>query len=247
MREHIDPAVGLQDFQARKIAFFLGMDGDSISRAAKVIQGAYRAFIECECSLVEINPLVVTDDGKLIALDAKIRFDDNALFRHRELEHLRDEQEEDDREVEARKSGISYISLGGNIGCLVNGAGLAMATMDLIKLHGGEPANFLDVGGGAKEEQVTKAFRLILSDERVKAVLVNIFGGIMKCDMVAHGIIEAVKTVSIKVPVVVRIEGTNAQLGKDMLEKSGLSIIPAADMRDAAEKVIKAMRKRQTA
>lgn len=241
LKEYIDPALGVLPFQCRKIAFFLGLNGKSISKAVNLISGLYRAFVENDCSLAEINPLVLTPDGDILALDGKLTFDDNSLSRHPEIEKLRDSDEEDPVELEAKFWGISYVKLNGNIGCLVNGAGLAMATMDIIKHHGGEPANFLDVGGGANVEQVTQAFKMILSDKNVRAIFVNIFGGIMKCDTIASGIITAAKEVGIGVPIVVRLEGTNVELGRKMLSESGLNIVTGADMGDAAAKVVSAV------
>ena len=240
LKEYIDPATGLLPFNTRKIAYFLGLNGKIVNKAASFISSLYKAFVENDCSLAEMNPLVVTGEGEILALDAKLNFDDNALYRHPEVEKLRDPKEEDPMELEAKKWGISYVKLDGNIGCLVNGAGLAMATMDIIKHHGGEPANFLDVGGGASAEQVTQAFKMILSDPHVKAVFVNIFGGIMKCDTIATGIITAAKEVGIEVPLVVRLEGTNVELGRKMLAESGLNIATGADMREAASKAVKA-------
>jgi succinyl-CoA synthetase beta subunit len=241
LREYIDPSVGLQPFNCRKIAYFLGLNGKTVNKAVSFIFGLYKAFAENDCALAEMNPLVVTREGEVLALDAKLNFDDNALYRHPEIEKLRDPEEENPRELEAKKWGISYVKLDGNIGCLVNGAGLAMATMDIIKYHGGEPANFLDVGGGASAEQVTQAFKMILSDPNVKAVFVNIFGGIMKCDTIATGIITAAKEVGIAVPLIVRLEGTNVDLGKKMLAESGLNITTGADMREAASKAVAAV------
>jgi len=241
LKEYIDPALGVLPFQCRKIAYFLGLNGKSISKAVNLISGLYRAFVENDCSLAEINPLVLTPDGDILALDGKLTFDDNSLSRHPEIEKLRDSDEEDPVELEAKFWGISYVKLNGNIGCLVNGAGLAMATMDIIKHHGGEPANFLDVGGGANVEQVTQAFKMILSDKNVRAIFVNIFGGIMKCDTIASGIITAAKEVGIGVPIVVRLEGTNVELGRKMLSESGLNIVTGADMGDAAAKVVSAV------
>lgn len=232
----------LPSFKARKIAFNLGFDKDLVKKAAPFLTGIYSAFIESDCSLLEINPLVITEENDIIALDAKINFDDNALFRHKEFESLRDLNEEDPKETEASKFGLSYISLDGNIGCLVNGAGLAMSTMDIIKLYGGEPANFLDVGGSASQEAVTKAFEIILQDPKVKGILVNIFGGIMKCDVIATGVIEAAKKIGINVPLVVRLEGTNVEIGQKMLAESGLNIIPAIGMKEAAQKVVEAIK-----
>ena len=238
IREPVDPAFGLQPFQTRKLARLLGFAPYQMRAACKMFASLYRCFSACDCSMVEINPLVLTKGGKVLALDAKFSFDDNALFRHPELVDLRDAAEEDPREVAASKHHLSYIGLDGNIGCMVNGAGLAMATMDIIKHHGGEPANFLDVGGGASEEQVTEAFKILLSDPKVKAVLVNIFGGIMKCDVIAAGILQAVKAVKLEIPLVVRLEGTNVEEGRRMLAESGLQIVPASDLDDAARQVV---------
>ncbi len=238
----IDPLVGMAPFYRRRIAFGLGMKGDVAKKAMKVFGALYEAFVSLDASLVEINPLVETEDGEVILLDAKMSFDDNALFRHPDIRDLRDESEEDPMEVRAAKFGLNYIRLDGNIGCMVNGAGLAMATMDIIKLKGGEPANFLDVGGGATRERVTEAFKIILSDENVEAILVNIFGGIMRCDVIADGIITAAREVDLQVPLVVRLEGTNVEIGKKMLADSGLAIIPANDLNDAAEKAVAAAR-----
>ena len=240
IKEHVDISLGVQPYQCRKIAYFLGLQGQSARQAASLISSLYRVFIEKDCSLAEINPLVLTSDGNIVALDAKINFDDNALFRHRDIAGLRDREEEDPLELEASDAGISFVKLDGNIGCLVNGAGLAMATMDIIKHHGGEPANFLDVGGGATTEQVTKAFKMILSDENVKAIFVNIFGGIMKCDTIADGIVEASGEVGINIPLVVRLEGTNVEAGREILSNSGLDIQTGADMKEAASKVVEA-------
>ncbi|HYD47533.1 MAG TPA: ADP-forming succinate--CoA ligase subunit beta, partial [Terriglobales bacterium] len=240
LKEPIDPAVGLQAFQARKLGFALELPKAAINQFVPFLTSLYRAFIESDASLLEINPLVVTGEDKLIALDAKMSFDDNALFRHPEIRELRDESEEDAKEIEASKHDLSYISLDGNIGCMVNGAGLAMATMDIIKHYGGEPANFLDVGGGASAEKVTAAFKIILADPKVKAVLINIFGGIMRCDVLASGVVEAAREVELKVPLVVRLEGTNVDIGKQILAESGLDIIAATNMADAAEKVVSA-------
>ena len=240
IKEHVDISLGIQPYQCRKIAYFLGLQGQSVRQAVSLISSLYRVFIEKDCSLAEINPLVLTSDGTIAALDAKINFDDNALFRHRDIAGLRDREEEDPLELEASDAGISFVKLDGNIGCLVNGAGLAMATMDIIKHHGGEPANFLDVGGGATTEQVTKAFKMILSDENVKAIFVNIFGGIMKCDTIADGIVEAAGEVGINVPLVVRLEGTNVEAGREILSDSGLDIQTGADMKEAASKVVEA-------
>ena len=242
IKEHVDISLGIQPYQCRKIAYFMGLEGGAVRQAVSFISSLYRVFIEKDCSLAEINPLVLTSDGNIVALDAKINFDDNALFRHRDIAGLRDRDEEDPLELEASDAGISFVKLDGNIGCLVNGAGLAMATMDIIKHHGGEPANFLDVGGGATTEQVTKAFKMILSDENVKAIFVNIFGGIMKCDTIADGIVEAAGEVGINVPLVVRLEGTNVEAGREILSASGLDIQTGADMKEAASKVVEAAR-----
>ncbi len=241
LRVAIDPAIGLQPFHARKLAFGLGLEGTQVRSAVKFFQGVYQAYIELDASLVEINPLVVTGGGELVALDAKMNFDDNGLFRHKDIEDLRDEDEEDPAELEASRHELNYIKLDGSIGCMVNGAGLAMATMDIIKLYGGDPANFLDVGGGATAERVTAAFKIILSDSNVKGILVNIFGGIMRCDVIATGIVEAAKEVDLNVPLVVRLEGTNVDLGKSILAESGLDILAADDLADAAQKVVKAI------
>ncbi|HEX8043844.1 ADP-forming succinate--CoA ligase subunit beta [Candidatus Deferrimicrobium sp.] len=238
LKEWVDPAVGLMPFQARKLAFGLGIPGELTGKAVKFMTGLYKAFVDTDCSLAEINPLVLTEDGDIVALDAKMNFDGNGLFRHKDIEVLRDFDEEDPTETEASRFGLSYISLDGDIGCMVNGAGLAMATMDMIKHCGGSPANFLDVGGGASAEQVTNAFRLILSDAKVKAILVNIFGGIMRCDIIAEGVVAAAKTLGLSVPLVVRLEGTNVEKGKEILAAAKLNIIPAADMGDAAKKVV---------
>ncbi|MCH7889600.1 MAG: ADP-forming succinate--CoA ligase subunit beta [Proteobacteria bacterium] len=237
----VDPAIGLQPFHARKIAFSLGLEGRQVSAAVKLLGGVYEAFVASDASLIEVNPLVVTGDDDVIALDAKVVIDDNALFRHQDLAAMRDEDEEDRRELEASKHDLSYVKLDGDIGCMVNGAGLAMATMDIIKLFGGEPANFLDVGGGATSERVTEAFKLILSDPNVAGILVNIFGGIMRCDVIAGGIIAAAREVSVDVPLVVRLEGTNVALGKRILAESGLAIVLAEDLADAAERIVKAL------
>ena len=244
LKEIVDPAVGMQAFQARKLCKALGLPSELANAGVKLMLNAYRLFWECDCSLIEVNPLCVAHhaDGKpyLLAMDAKVNFDDNGLFRHADLAAMRDTNEEDPREVEASKHELNYIGLDGSIGCMVNGAGLAMATMDIIKHYGGSPANFLDVGGGADAEQVTAAFKLLCSDKNVKALLVNIFGGIMRCDVIAEGIITAAKSVHIPVPLVVRLEGTNVEQGRKMLEESGLPIITATTMADAAEKVVKA-------
>ena len=240
MREPVDRLAGLQPYQTRKLAKALGFTSAQIKPAAKLFDGLYRTFLALDCSMVEVNPLVVTDQGEVLALDAKFNFDDNALYRHPEVAAMRDTAEEDPREVEASKAGLNYIGLDGNIACLVNGAGLAMATMDIIKFYGGSPANFLDVGGGATEEQVTQAFKLLVSDENVKAILVNIFGGIMKCDVIAQGIVNAVKAVNLPVPLVVRLEGTNVEAGKKIIADSGLPVTTADDLGDAAQKAVAA-------
>src|SRR4029078_6531207 len=240
IREPIDPLAGLQSYQGRKLARQLGFESSQLKNASKLFEGLYRTFIAYDCSMVEVNPLVVTTKGEVLAQDAKFNFDDNALYRHPEIAAMRDIAEEDPREVEASKHGLNYIGLDGDIACLVNGAGLAMATMDIIKFYGGSPANFLDVGGGATEEQVTEAFKILIADEKVKAILVNIFGGIMKCDIIAQGIIDAAKTVKLSVPLVVRLEGSNVELGRQMLKESGLALITADDLADAAQKVVKA-------
>ena len=238
----IDPAIGFQAFHGRQIAFGLGLDGKQVGKAVTFMRGVCRAFAELDASLIEINPLVVTEGGDLVALDAKMNFDGNALYRQPKVVQLRDLDEEDPHEIEASRHELNYIKLDGNIGCMVNGAGLAMATMDIIKLSGGEPANFLDVGGGATKERVTAAFKLLLSDPKVEGVLVNIFGGIMRCDVIAEGIVAAAREVNIGVPLVVRLEGTNVDLGKQILQESGLPITAAADLADAAEKVVAAVR-----
>jgi succinyl-CoA synthetase beta subunit len=240
--EAVDPIVGLTAFQARKVAFKLGFGIAQVKQAVPLLMNLYKAFVDTDCSLLEINPLVLTGAGDLICLDAKINFDENALFRHLRIRDLRDYDEEDANEIEASQYDLSYIALDGNIGCMVNGAGLAMATMDIIKHYGGDPANFLDVGGGATIERVTEAFKLILSDDKVEGILVNIFGGIMKCDVIATGVIEAAKQIGVKVPLVVRLEGTNVDLGKKMLAESGLNIVSADGMGDAAEKIVKAVK-----
>ncbi|MGD9019912.1 MAG: ADP-forming succinate--CoA ligase subunit beta [Desulfuromonadales bacterium] len=239
--EAVDPTVGLSAFQARKVAFKLGFAIAQVKQAVPLLMNLYKVFVETDCSLLEINPLVLTGEGDLLCLDAKLNFDDNALFRHLRIRDLRDYDEEDANEIEASQYDLSYIALDGNIGCMVNGAGLAMATMDIIKHYGGDPANFLDVGGGATIERVTEAFKLILSDDKVKGILVNIFGGIMKCDVIATGVIEGAKQLGVKVPLVVRLEGTNVELGKKMLAESGLNIVSADGMADAAEKIVKAV------
>jgi len=238
----VDPATGLQPYQARKIAFALGLEGKQVGAAVKFLAAIYKCFMDLDCSMVEINPLVVTGDGAVLALDAKVNFDDNALFRHKDLEDLRDEDEEDPMEIEAAKHELNYVKLDGQIGCMVNGAGLAMATMDIIKLYGSEPANFLDVGGGATKERVTAAFKIIVSDPNVEGILVNIFGGIMRCDVIAEGVVAAAKEISLHVPLVVRLEGTNVELGKKILAESGLAIIPADNLADAADKIVKAVK-----
>ena len=238
IREPVDPAFGLQPYQTRKLARKLGFAPSQMRSACKLFASLYRCFSALDCSMVEINPLVLTKGGKVLALDAKFSFDDNALFRHSDIVEMRDASEEDPREVEAAKHHLSYIGLDGNIGCMVNGAGLAMATMDIIKHHGGEPANFLDVGGGASEEQVTEAFKILLSDPKVKAILVNIFGGIMKCNVIAQGILNAVKVVNLNIPLVVRLEGTNVEEGRRLLAESGLPIVSAADLDDAARQIV---------
>ncbi|WP_026988417.1 ADP-forming succinate--CoA ligase subunit beta [Fodinicurvata fenggangensis] len=242
VKEAIDPAIGFMPYQGRKIAFALGLEGKQVGAAVKFLGAMYKAFTELDASLMEINPLVVTGEGGVLALDAKMNFDDNALFRHKEVAELRDEDEEDPMEIEASQHELNYIKLDGNIGCMVNGAGLAMATMDIIKLYGGEPANFLDVGGGATKERVTAAFKIILSDPNVEGILVNIFGGIMRCDVIAEGVVAAAREVSLHVPLVVRLEGTNVELGKKILEESGLPIVSADDLADAAEKIVKAVK-----
>ncbi len=236
LREVVDPAIGLQAFQARRLAFGLGLPGKVAGKAVAFISALYRAFVECDASLAEINPLVITADEAVIALDAKMGFDDNGLFRHPDLRELRDANEEDPRETKAAKHDLSYIALDGTIGCLVNGAGLAMATMDIIKYYGAEPANFLDVGGGASTEKVREAFKILLSDAKVKAILINIFGGILQCDVLARGVVEAAREVRLAVPLVVRLEGTNVEIGRKILGESGLNIINAVDMADAAQK-----------
>jgi succinyl-CoA synthetase beta subunit len=240
VREPVHPLVGLQAYQCRKLARELGLASSQLKSALKLFQGLYRTFIELDCSMVEVNPLVVTSDGELLALDAKFNFDDNALYRHPEVAAMRDTTEEDPREVEASKHGLNYIGLDGNIACLVNGAGLAMATMDIIKFYGGNPANFLDVGGSATELQVTEAFKILAGDKNVQAILVNIFGGIAKCDVIAQGIISAAKTVKLTMPLVVRLEGTNMEAAKRLLKESKLELITADDLADAAKKAVKA-------
>ncbi|WP_077704152.1 ADP-forming succinate--CoA ligase subunit beta [Virgibacillus dokdonensis] len=237
-KEVIDPVVGLTGFQARRLAFNINIPHDLLGKAVKFMIGLYTAFVEKDCSIAEINPLVTTGDGEVLALDAKLNFDDNALFRQKDIMDLRDFDEEDEKEVEASKYDLSYISLNGNIGCMVNGAGLAMSTMDIIKHYGGEPANFLDVGGGATAEKVTEAFKIILSDKNVKGIFVNIFGGIMKCDVIAEGVVEATKQVGLEIPLVVRLEGTNVARGKKILEASELNITSANSMADGAQKIV---------
>ena len=244
LRVAIDPATGMQPFHARKLAFGLGLKGEQVGSATRFMLGMYRAFLDLDASVVEINPLVVTAKNEVVALDAKVNFDDNALYRHAEVRDLRDEGEEDPAEIEAAKHDLNYVKLDGNIGCMVNGAGLAMATMDIIKLHGGEPANFLDVGGGASRERVTVAFKLILADPNVEGLLVNIFGGIMRCDVIAEGVVSAAREVNLHVPLVVRLEGTNVEQGKEILAKSGLPIVPASDLGDAAKKIVAAVQKK---
>jgi succinyl-CoA synthetase beta subunit len=234
----IDPALGLQPYQARQLAFQLGLAGDQVGKAVKMMLALYRAFVGTDASLLEINPLIVTDGGDLLALDAKVTLDDNALYRHADLKDLRDLEEEEPLEIEASRFSLNYIKLDGTIGCMVNGAGLAMATMDIIKLAGGEPANFLDVGGGANAEQIKNAFRILMSDTSVKAVLINIFGGILRCDVLAQGVIAAVKELGVPVPIVIRMEGTNVDLGKQMLRESGLNFTTADTMGEAAERVV---------
>ena len=240
LKETIDPSVGMRPFQARKLAFGLGIPAGLVNQAAKFMLALYEAYDKMDASIVEINPFLLTKDERLIALDAKVNFDDNAMFRHKEYEELRDLNEEEPLEIEASKFDLNYIKLDGNIGCMVNGAGLAMATMDIIKLHGGEPANFLDVGGGASQERVEQAFKILLADENVKAVLINIFGGIVRCDMVANGVVAAAKNLGVSIPIVARLEGTNVEEGRRVLRDSGIGIIPAEGMSDAAEKVVSA-------
>lgn len=237
-KEVVDPAVGLQPYQARRLAYQINIPDELVGKAVHFMMALYEAFIDKDCSIAEINPLVVTGDGNVMALDAKLNFDSNALFRHKDVLELRDLEEEDEKEIEASKHDLSYIALDGNIGCMVNGAGLAMATMDIIKYYGGEPANFLDVGGGATTEKVTEAFKIILSDEKVKGIFVNIFGGIMKCDVIATGIVEAARQIGLDRPLVVRLEGTNVELGKGILANSGLAIVSADSMADGAQKIV---------
>ena len=237
-KEVIDPVVGLTPFQARRLAFNLNIPKELIGKVVKFMMGLYQAFVEKDCSIAEINPLVTTKEGNVMALDAKLNFDDNALYRHKDVLELRDLDEEDEKEIEASEHDLSYIALDGNIGCMVNGAGLAMATMDIIKYYGGEPANFLDVGGGATAEKVTEAFKIILSDENVKGIFVNIFGGIMHCDVIATGVVEATKEVGLDIPLVVRLEGTNVEEGKRIVDESGLNIVSADSMGDGAQKIV---------
>jgi len=237
-KEHINPATGLVPFQTRKLAFALGLQGDQVSKFGKLVTALYSAFLGTDASLVEINPLIVTKDGDLLALDAKMNFDDSALSRHPELKDLRDLEEEDPLEIDASRHNLNYIRLDGTIGCMVNGAGLAMATMDIIKLAGGEPANFLDVGGGANQEQIRNAFKILMSDKNVRAVLINIFGGILRCDILAMGVIAAVKELGVRVPIVIRMEGTNVEEGKRLLKESGLNFTTANSMGEAAEKAV---------
>jgi succinyl-CoA synthetase beta subunit len=242
LKELIDPAIGLQPFQCRRLAYALELPAKHVSKLVAMIQALYRAFDDCDCSIAEINPLILTKEGALMALDAKMNFDANALFRHQEILALRDLNEEDPREVEASRHDLSYISLNGNIACMVNGAGLAMATMDIIKQYGGEPANFLDVGGGANEEKVANAFKILLADDRVRGVLINIFGGIMRCDVLAQGVVDAARDLNVSLPLVVRMQGTNVDQGKKILADSGLPIISAETMAEAAEKIVAAVR-----
>jgi succinyl-CoA synthetase beta subunit len=242
LRVAVDPAAGYSSFLGRRLAFALGLTGKQVAAFGKFVEAMYRAFIDLDCAIVEINPLVVTGAGEVVALDAKVSFDDNALYRHPDIEALRDEAEEDPKELEAAKYALNYVALDGVIGCMVNGAGLAMATMDIIKLYGSSPANFLDVGGSATKERVTAAFKIILSDPNVEGILVNIFGGIMRCDVIADGVVAAAREVSLSVPLVVRLEGTNVELGKEIMAKSGLPIISADNLADAAEKVVKAVK-----
>lgn len=237
-KEVIDPVTGLLPFQARRLAFAINIPAELVNKAASFMMSLYQAFVDKDCSIAEINPLVVTGDGEVMALDAKLNFDSNALYRHSDVVELRDLEEEDEKEIQASKYDLSYIALDGNIGCMVNGAGLAMATMDIIKFYGGDPANFLDVGGGATEEKVTEAFKIILSDPKVKGIFINIFGGIMKCDIIASGVVAAAKQVSLDKPLVVRLEGTNVELGKQILKDSGLNIVAADSMADGAEKIV---------
>ena len=240
LREHVNPGIGLQGFQARKLAFGLGLAAETVKLAEPFFQSLYRAYVDSDASLVEINPCIVTGDGKLVALDAKMTFDDNALYRHKEIRELRDLDEEDPLEIAASKYGLNYIKLDGTVGCMVNGAGLAMATMDIIKLSGGAPANFLDVGGGANAEQIKNAFKILISDASVRAVFINIFGGILRCDVLATGVVDAARELQLKIPVVVRMEGTNVEQGKEIIQKSGLGFAVAEGMKDGAEKAVRA-------
>ena len=242
LKEAVDPVIGLAGFQCRRLAYALGVPAALTGKMAGVMQGLYRSFEQCDASLAEINPLIITAEGQVMALDAKMNFDSNAFFRQKEIVALRDFDEEDPREVEASKYDLSYISLDGDIACMVNGAGLAMATMDIIKLYGGEPANFLDVGGGADKEKVAQAFKILLADARVRGLLINIFGGIMRCDVLAQGVVEAARELSVRMPLVVRMQGTNVEIGKKILADSGLAIIPAETMAEAAEKIVEAVR-----
>jgi succinyl-CoA synthetase beta subunit len=242
LKELIDPAIGLQPFQCRRLAYALGVPAQQVNKLVAMMQALYRAYEECDCSIAEINPLIITQEGAVMALDAKMNFDANALFRHKEILALRDLDEEDPREVEASRYDLSYISLDGNIACMVNGAGLAMATMDIVKQYGGEPANFLDVGGGADKAKVANAFKILLADERVRGVLINIFGGIMRCDVLAQGVVEAARDLNISVPLVVRMQGTNVEEGKRILAQSGLAVISAETMAEAAEKIVGAVK-----
>ena len=242
LKESIDPVIGLAPFQCRRLAFALGIPAELAAKTVSVMQGLYRAFDECDASLAEINPLIITKEGQVMALDAKMNFDSNAFFRQKDIVALRDLTEEDPREVEASKYDLSYISLDGNIACMVNGAGLAMATMDIIKLCGGEPANFLDVGGGANKEKVAQAFKILLADQRVCGVLINIFGGIMRCDVLAQGVVDAARELNVSVPLVVRMQGTNVEIGRKILADSGLTIISTETMAEAAEKIVKAVK-----
>jgi succinyl-CoA synthetase beta subunit len=239
----VDPATGIQGYHTRKVAFALGLEGKQVSAAAKFIVAAYQAFVDLDCAIVEINPLIVTGSGDILALDAKMSFDDNALFRHSDIAAMRDKSEEDSAEVEASRYELNYVKLDGNIGCMVNGAGLAMATMDIIQLYGAAPANFLDVGGSATKERVTAAFKIILSDPNVEAILVNIFGGIMRCDVIAEGVVAAAREIQLRVPLVVRLAGTNVELGKKIIAESGLSIVSADNLADAAKKVVRVVKK----
>jgi succinyl-CoA synthetase beta subunit len=243
IKEWIDPAVGLQPFQSRKLAFALGLDGEAFKNFVKFIPQLYKAYVESDASLLEVNPLIITNDNKIVALDAKVNIDDNALYRHKNFENMRDFNEEDPLEIEASKYNLNYIKLDGNVGCMVNGAGLAMATMDIIKLAGGEPANFLDVGGGANKTTVANGFKIILSDHNVKAILINIFGGIVRCDRVAQGVIDAASQMHVNVPIVVRLEGTNAEEASTLLQNSGLNFVVAGNLKDAAEKVTSVLKK----